>query len=134
MSSPVFTTTVTSAGGTARTRPRRNFPAPIPPANATTLGMAASLPRLPLTPCRRRFGPTMTEATHVLRRSLARARSGKALSVDEAEALLGSRGEALEDLLRIAAGLRDRGHGQTITYSRKVFIPLTMLCRDHCHY
>jgi FO synthase len=76
----------------------------------------------------------MTEATHVLRRSLARARAGKALSLDEAEALLGANGEALDDLLGIAAGLRDRGHGQTITYSRKVFIPLTMLCRDHCHY
>jgi FO synthase len=34
----------------------------------------------------------------------------------------------------IAAALRDRGHDDTITYSRKVFIPLTMLCRDHCHY
>lgn len=26
------------------------------------------------------------------------------------------------------------GHGNVVTYSRKVFIPLTMLCRDHCHY
>jgi FO synthase len=76
----------------------------------------------------------MTEASHALRRSLARARAGKALSVDEAEALLGARGDALGELLQIAAGLRDLGHGRTITYSRKVFIPLTMLCRDHCHY
>ena len=36
MSSAVFTTTVTLRGGTARTSPRRNFPAPIPPASATT--------------------------------------------------------------------------------------------------
>src|SRR5437870_2731549 len=36
MSSPVLTTTVTSSGGTARTRPPRNFPAPTPPARATT--------------------------------------------------------------------------------------------------
>src|SRR5437870_12458126 len=71
---------------------------------------------------------------HQLRRALARARAGKALSVDEAEALLGARGDALEDLLAIAARLRDLGHGTTVTYSRKVFIPLTMLCRDHCHY
>ena len=35
-SSPVLTTTVTSAGGTARTSPRRNFPAPTPPASAAT--------------------------------------------------------------------------------------------------
>ena len=35
---------------------------------------------------------------------------------------------------RSPPGLRDLGHGRTVTYSRKVFIPLTMLCRDHCHY
>jgi FO synthase len=33
-----------------------------------------------------------------------------------------------------AAALRDLGHGTAITYSRKVFIPLTHLCRDSCHY
>ncbi len=33
-----------------------------------------------------------------------------------------------------AARLRDIGHGQVVTYSRKVFIPLTQLCRDVCHY
>ena len=33
-----------------------------------------------------------------------------------------------------AARLRDRGHGRLISYSRKVFIPLTHLCRDVCHY
>jgi FO synthase len=33
-----------------------------------------------------------------------------------------------------AARLRDRGHGRLISYSRKVFIPLTRLCRDVCHY
>src|SRR5712691_9782907 len=71
---------------------------------------------------------------HQLRRALVRARAGKALSVDEAEALLGARGDALEELLASAARLRDLGHGTTVTYSRKVFIPLTMLCRDHCHY
>jgi FO synthase len=76
----------------------------------------------------------MTDAVHLQRRSLARARAGKALSVDEAEALLAVRGDALEELLGIAGDVRDRGHGRTITYSRKVFIPLTMLCRDHCHY
>jgi FO synthase len=34
----------------------------------------------------------------------------------------------------VAAELRDRGHGNIVTYSRKVFIPLTHLCRDVCHY
>jgi len=38
---------------------------------------------------------------------------------------------ALADL---AAALRDRGFGNVVTYSRKVFIPLTHLCRDVCHY
>jgi FO synthase len=33
-----------------------------------------------------------------------------------------------------ASKLRDQGHGSTISYSRKVFIPLTKLCRDVCHY
>ena len=36
--------------------------------------------------------------------------------------------------MRVAAALRDRGHGELVSYSRKVFIPLTQLCRDVCHY
>ncbi len=76
----------------------------------------------------------MIDLAHRLRRSLARARAGKALSLDEVEALLFARGPALDELCEIASSLRDLGHGMTITYSRKVFIPLTMLCRDHCHY
>jgi FO synthase len=69
-----------------------------------------------------------------LRRAVVRAGSGKALSLDETEALLWARGDDLGRLMEVAAGLRDLGHGRTVTYSRKVFIPLTMLCRDHCHY
>jgi FO synthase len=37
-------------------------------------------------------------------------------------------------LASVAAQLRDRGFGNLVTYSRKVFIPLTHLCRDVCHY
>jgi FO synthase len=37
-------------------------------------------------------------------------------------------------LAAIAGAWRDRGHRNTISYSRKVFIPLTHLCRDVCHY
>ena len=37
-------------------------------------------------------------------------------------------------LFAIATALRDSGFGRTISYSRKVFIPLTRLCRDVCHY
>ena len=39
-----------------------------------------------------------------------------------------------EALVRVASVMRDRGHQNVITYSRKVFIPLTHLCRDVCHY
>jgi FO synthase len=76
----------------------------------------------------------MTDLGHRLGRALARARAAKSVSAEEAEALLSARGPALEELMGIAAALRDRGHGTTVTYSRKVFVPLTMLCRDHCHY
>ncbi|MEP6476835.1 MAG: 7,8-didemethyl-8-hydroxy-5-deazariboflavin synthase CofG, partial [Actinomycetota bacterium] len=77
----------------------------------------------------------MPEATpHQLHRALARADQGKALTLDESAALLDARGEDLVWLQGIAGRLRDLGHGDVITYSRKVFIPLTMLCRDHCHY
>ncbi|MED5473655.1 MAG: 5-amino-6-(D-ribitylamino)uracil--L-tyrosine 4-hydroxyphenyl transferase CofH [Pseudomonadota bacterium] len=37
-------------------------------------------------------------------------------------------------LLELAERLRDQGFGRNITYSKKVFIPLTQLCRDVCHY
>ena len=77
----------------------------------------------------------MPEGTpHRLRRALARAEAGKTLALDEAEALMQARGPDLERLMELAARLRDLGHGDVVTYSRKVFIPLTMLCRDHCHY
>jgi FO synthase len=37
-------------------------------------------------------------------------------------------------LARASASLRDSGFANVVTYSRKVFIPLTTLCRDVCHY
>ena len=40
----------------------------------------------------------------------------------------------LPDLMAQAAATRDAGHGNIVSYSRKVFIPLTHLCRDVCHY
>ena len=74
-----------------------------------------------------------------MRRALARARDGKNLDLTEAEVLLHARGEELQTLLDHASRVRDAGleaHGRpgVITYSRKVFIPLTRLCRDRCHY
>lgn len=38
------------------------------------------------------------------------------------------------ELLDTASKLRDEGHGKTVTYSRKVFVPITTLCRDTCTY
>jgi FO synthase len=79
--------------------------------------------------------PSMLAAPErLLPRALVRARSGKSLTADEIAALLSARGDALVDLMALASNLRELGHGATVTYSRKVFVPLTMLCRDHCHY
>ncbi|MFC6885899.1 bifunctional FO biosynthesis protein CofGH [Actinomadura yumaensis] len=74
-----------------------------------------------------------------LRRALARARDGKTLDRSEATTLLHARGERLDDLLAYAgrtrdAGLEAAGRPGVVTYSRKVFIPLTRLCRDRCGY
>ncbi|HSS90145.1 MAG TPA: bifunctional FO biosynthesis protein CofGH [Streptosporangiaceae bacterium] len=74
-----------------------------------------------------------------LRRVLARARDGKTLDVGEAATLMHARGEELATLLAHAgrvrdAGLAAAGRPGVITYSRKVFIPLTRLCRDRCGY
>lgn len=65
-------------------------------------------------------------------RILARALEGQSPSNSEALLLAGE--TDLTRLSDIAGQLRDRGHGDLITYSRKVFIPLTKLCRDVCHY
>ncbi|MCY3971690.1 MAG: 5-amino-6-(D-ribitylamino)uracil--L-tyrosine 4-hydroxyphenyl transferase CofH [Acidobacteria bacterium] len=43
-------------------------------------------------------------------------------------------GSGLDELIEVAGELRDRGHGDLVSYSRKVFLPLTHLCRDICHY
>ena len=51
-----------------------------------------------------------------------------------AEALALSEEHDLHPLLSAAAELRDRGHRNVVSYSKKVFIPLTHLCRDVCHY
>ena len=40
----------------------------------------------------------------------------------------------IDTLIEHAGALRDQAHGPLVSYSRKVFIPLTKLCRDVCHY
>ncbi|GAA4235784.1 bifunctional FO biosynthesis protein CofGH [Actinomadura meridiana] len=81
----------------------------------------------------------MDGMSSALRRALARARDGKTLDRSEATTLLGARGPQLDTLLAHAARVRDAGldaagRPGVITYSRKVFIPLTRLCRDRCGY
>jgi FO synthase len=98
-------------------------------------------PELPLTPALpARMEPSeVVPSLSAMRRAIRRARDGVTLNVDEAAVLLAARGEALDELLDIAgrvrdAGLVDAGRPGVVTYSRKVFIPLTRLCRDRCHY
>jgi FO synthase len=78
-------------------------------------------------------------SSSAIRRALARARDGKTLDPAEAAVLLQARGDDLTTLLGHAARVRDSGLAAAgrpgvITYSRKVFIPLTRLCRDRCAY
>jgi len=74
-----------------------------------------------------------------IRRALRRVRDGATLDVTEAAVLLAARGDDLDELLTHAgrvrdAGLVEEGRPGVVTYSRNVFIPLTRLCRDRCHY
>src|SRR5712692_4934850 len=63
---------------------------------------------------------------------LARAIEGNRVSEEEAYTL--SACESAAPLMDAAGSIRDRAYGDLVSYSRKVFIPLTQLCRDSCHY
>ena len=69
-----------------------------------------------------------------LQEALERALAGERLDEARALALADARGPELPALWAAAAALRDRGRPPVTTYSRKVFIPLTNLCRDVCSY
>ncbi|PKW16826.1 bifunctional FO biosynthesis protein CofGH [Saccharopolyspora spinosa] len=74
-----------------------------------------------------------------IRRALRRAQDGVALDPVEAETLLHARGDQLDQLFAAASRVRDAGLAAAgrpgvITFSRSVFVPLTKLCRDRCHY
>lgn len=71
--------------------------------------------------------------------ALRRAESGERLTAGDAEALLSAPPAEFERILALASRMRDEGLAAAgrpgvISYSRKVFIPLTTLCRDRCHY
>ena len=65
---------------------------------------------------------------------LSAASLGESIGESEAAALQAAGNGRLEELCEVAAELRDRGKGRTVTFSPKVFIPLTRLCRDFCGY
>jgi FO synthase len=68
----------------------------------------------------------------LVREIIDRARAGERLSAADAAALIEC--EDLDSLLDAAAELRDRAKGRDVTYSPKVFLPVTNLCRDRCTY
>ncbi|MBE9375131.1 7,8-didemethyl-8-hydroxy-5-deazariboflavin synthase CofG [Saccharopolyspora sp. HNM0983] len=74
-----------------------------------------------------------------MRSALDRAAAGEPLDAAAVEVLLHARGDELDELVATAAAVRDEhlraeGRSGIVTYSRKVFVPLTNLCRDRCHY
>jgi 7,8-didemethyl-8-hydroxy-5-deazariboflavin synthase CofG subunit len=72
-------------------------------------------------------------ASDALRVALEKPLSGEDLTREEAIALLAT--PALDGALFATAGaLRDRAWGRTVTFSPKVFLPVTNLCRDRCTY
>ena len=69
-----------------------------------------------------------------VREALGRSRRGERLDRGDALALLGCDDRELGGLLEHASALRDQGKGRVVTYSPKVFLPITNLCRDRCRY
>lgn len=80
--------------------------------------------------------PTLLEQLRgPARNALEGALAGKTLSTDAAYELMSSEDDGeLAALLAVAAHLRTRAKGSTLTYSPKVFLPITNLCRDRCSY
>jgi len=64
--------------------------------------------------------------------ALERGLEGRGLSREDALSLIDE--APLDALLETGATVRDRSKGRSVSYSRKVFIPLTHLCRDYCGY
>ena len=65
---------------------------------------------------------------------LLEAAEGRPLADEEAWALTGVDEDGLEELCEAAGSMRDLGKGRTVSFSPKVFIPLTHMCRDFCGY
>ena len=77
---------------------------------------------------------TSSAAESLLAPVLSGAAAGRALTDEEAWALVGAGAEGLSAMCEAAGSMRDRGKGSTVSFSPKVFIPLTHMCRDFCGY
>ena len=69
-----------------------------------------------------------------LRNILEKALNGKNITLYDGYELIEAPTDSVPAICEVAGQLRNRTKGQTVTYSRKVFIPLTTLCRDSCGY
>ena len=78
--------------------------------------------------------PGAATSVDVLGAPLAAAVTGRPLADDEAWSLVGVDEDGLSALCEAAAAMRDLGKGRTVSFSPKVFIPLTHMCRDFCGY
>ncbi len=78
--------------------------------------------------------PAIRYQPGVTSRILADCLEGRRLDRAGALALVSARGDELANLLLTAARVRDRHKGRVVTFSPKVFVPLTNLCRDFCGY
>ena len=75
-----------------------------------------------------------TRLSPAVEAALEQVRAGRTLDRAAGVALIEAGPGELPAVLAAAAALRDAGRGRSVTYSRKVFLPLTNLCRDDCGY
>lgn len=76
----------------------------------------------------------MTGCIGELKAAIEKAMTGKRIDGPEARVLIRDVGDRFDDVTAAAAAMRDGRRGRAITYSRKVFLPLTNICRDFCGY
>jgi FO synthase len=77
---------------------------------------------------------TAGDVRPAVQETLEKALAGECLTAHEGYALMHGQRSELPALLYAASALRDRCKGQRVSYSRKVFLPLTNICRDRCGY
>ncbi len=78
--------------------------------------------------------PRLPDSTVPLSEVIAKATAGAALTEVDALSLLDAGSDSIQKLCAAAAFMRDQSKGNIVTFSPKVFIPLTHMCRDFCGY